>query len=260
MPSILGANTLSSGFNIDNSKIFTYELSSNPFLKTPQIPTNSRSGNISRRRDKQSVESIPLLNDIDSGSVEFLICFWKADLSNFLNSNINIRKFKLDHLESKYISEAKRLLPDKNYIGFSLTQGNEYRKKSWSVNNFITLANKINEKNLVPVFFIEKKEIRLINEIKLSLPNALFPEHQSKISCPALVTALSSRLSKAVTIDNGIMHMISLANIPMIVLFGPTDPKKFTPKIDNIKVIDSKEIYKSKNINNITVHDVFKVI
>ncbi len=182
------------------------------------------------------------------------------NLSNFLNSNINIRKFKLDHLESKYISEAKRLLPDKNYIGFSLTQGNEYRKKSWSVNNFITLANKINEKNLVPVFFIEKKEIRLINEIKLSLPNALFPEHQSKISCPALVTALSSRLSKAVTIDNGIMHMISLANIPMIVLFGPTDPKKFTPKIDNIKVIDSKEIYKSKNINNITVHDVFKVI
>ena len=54
--------------------------------------------------------------------------------------------------------------------------------------------------------------------------------------------------------------MMSLANIPMIVLFGPTDARKFAPEIDNIKIIDSKELYKSKNINKITVYDVFKII
>ena len=46
------------------------------------------------------------------------------------------------------------------------------------------------------------------------------------------------------------MHMMSLADIPMIVLFGPTNSKKFAPKSDQVKIIDSKkkelEILKSK--------------
>ena len=199
----------------------------------------------------------------------FTFCTKKAEyssgnhlenLSNFLNTNIGILKFSLKNLEEKYKSEAKRLLPDKNYIGFSLTQGNLYREKSWSINNFMDLATKIDEKNQVPVFFVKKEETELVNKIKSKLPNALFPEHHSNIACPALVTALASRLNLAISIDNGVMHMIGLANIPMIVLFGPTDSEKFAPKIDSIQILDSKIMYKSKNINTITVHDVFKLI
>ena len=54
--------------------------------------------------------------------------------------------------------------------------------------------------------------------------------------------------------------MMGLANIPMIVLFGPTDSKKFAPKINSIQILDSKTMYKSNDINKITVHDVFKLI
>ena len=182
------------------------------------------------------------------------------NLSSFLNTNIKISKFNVSNLEEKFISEARRLLPDNNYIGFSLTQGNVYRKKSWSIDNFITLGSKILEKNKVPVFFIEKEKSEIINKIKSELPQALFPELHSNISCPALVTALSARLNLAVSIDNGIMHMMSLANIPMIVLFGPTNSEKFAPKNGAIKVLDSKKIYKSNDINSITIHDVFKLI
>ena len=204
-----------------------------------------------------------------SSTYGFKFCTKKAEysskdhlenLSNFLNTNIKILKFNLKDLEEKYKAEAKRLLPDNNYIGFSLTQGNLYREKSWSINKFMDLATKIVELNKIPVFFIEKKEIELIEEIRSKIPKALFPEYHSNISCPALVSALASRLSLAISIDNGVMHMLSLANIPMIVLFGPTDSDKFAPKIDKIKVIDSKKIYKSKNINTITVHDVYKLI
>ena len=38
--------------------------------------------------------------------------------------------------------KQKKLLPGSNYIGFSITQGNEYRKKSWPLENFIILAKK----------------------------------------------------------------------------------------------------------------------
>ena len=37
--------------------------------------------------------------------------------------------FKLNKLPKEILLEAKRLLPNSNYIGFSITQGNEYRKK-----------------------------------------------------------------------------------------------------------------------------------
>ena len=204
-----------------------------------------------------------------SSTYGFRFCTKKAEysfgehlknLSNFLNTNIGISKFNLVNLDEKYKSEAKRLLPDKNYIGFSLTQGNVYREKSWSINNFMDLATKIDEKSQVPVFFIEKEETELVNQIKSKLPNALFPEHYSNISCPALVTALTSRLNLAISIDNGVMHMMGLANIPMIVLFGPTDSEKFAPKISSIQILDSKKMYKSKDINSISVHDVFKLI
>ena len=80
------------------------------------------------------------------------------------------------------------------------------------------------------------------------------------MSCPALVTAMATRLDKAVSIDNGVMHMIGLANIPMIVLFGPTNSEKFAPKIENIDILDSKILNKSDDIETIREEDVLKFI
>ncbi len=122
------------------------------------------------------------------------------------------------------------------------------------------MANRIISKNKVPVFFIEKNNIDLIEKIKNQVPSAKFPEFNSKISCPALVTALASRLSNAVSIDNGIMHMIALANTPMIVLFGPTSSQKFAPKNKFTKILDSKIIHKTKDINSIEVDEVLSLI
>ena len=152
------------------------------------------------------------------------------------------------------------MLPNSNYVGFSITQGNVYRKKSWSIYKFTALANKILSKKKMPVFFIEKDKIELIEKIKNQVPSAIFPEQNSKLACPALVTALASRLNTAVSIDNGIMHMMSLANIPMIVLFGPTNSEKFAPKNKFTKILDSKKIYKTKDINSIEVDEVLSLI
>ena len=158
------------------------------------------------------------------------------------------------------INEAKRLLPKSNYIGFSITQGNEYRKKSWSIYKFISLANKSLIKNKTPVFFIEKNQEHIIDKIKNQVPSALFPETNSEVSCPALVTALSSRLDQAVSIDNGVMHMMSLADIPMVVLFGPTSSDKFAPKNNYTKILDSKKIHNTADIESITVDEVYDLI
>jgi ADP-heptose:LPS heptosyltransferase len=53
---------------------------------------------------------------------------------------------------------------------------------------------------------------------------------------------------------------MGLAKIPMIVLFGPTNSEKFAPKNNYVKILDSKIMYKTKNINSITVDDVYDLI
>jgi len=213
-------------------------------------------------------------NKFYSSTFNFKFCSEKKDYQPTKFENINILKnielltknkipqikFNLNLIDLKYFQEAKRLLPDNNYIGFSMTQGNVYRKKSWPIDKFLNIASLVSKKNKKPVFFVEKSNQELIHKIKNNINNALFPEMESSLLGPPLVTALSSRLEKAISIDNGIMHMMSLAEIPMIVLFGPTNSKKFSPKLKNIEILDSKNLYQSDDITKITEDDVMRVL
>ncbi len=182
------------------------------------------------------------------------------NVGKLVNDEINLCHYDINKINKKYFEEAKRLLPDNKYIGLSLTQGNIYRKKSWSIKNFINLSKSLVEKGFKPVFFIKKDNKDLINKIKSENRSAIFPELNTELDCPALITALSTRLDKAISIDNGLMHMIALADIPMIVLFGPTNSEKFAPKIKNIDILDSKVIYNSDDIETINEDDVLKLI
>ena len=197
-------------------------------------------------------------NDYSSSKYEIKNTIF--NLEKLLKIKIQHKKYDINTIDNFFFDEAKKLLPEKNYIGFSITQGNKYRKKSWPLESFINVAKKISKENKKPVFFIEKNNTELINKIKKELDNALFPELESALFGPPLISALSTRLDKAISIDNGIMHMIGLANIPMVVLFGPTNSKKFSPKIDQIDILDSKLIYNTDDISKITEDDVLNLI
>ena len=175
-----------------------------------------------------------------------------------LNKKILLDEFDIDKIDETFFVEAKRLLPNNNYIGLSITQGNVYRKKEWPLKNIVKLCSKIVENNKIPVFFIEKKNKDLKEKISNFVPQAEFPEHKSNLSSPALVTCLGKRLDFVITIDNGIMHMLALAKVPMISLFGPTNSQKFAPKYKKSIVLDSKKIYSTKSIEAISVEDVLK--
>jgi len=224
------------------------------------LQTKFRNSLILKRIPHYNFYSITFKNLFSSKKVNYKSKNHIENLSIFLDDKIRNIKFNINKLPKNLINEAKKLLPKSNYIGFSITQGNEYRKKSWSIYKFITLANKCLIKNKIPVFFIEKNQEQIIEKIKNQVPSALFPEIKSEISCPALVTALASRLDQAVTIDNGVMHMMGLAEIPMIVLFGPTNSEKFAPKNNYVKILDSKKIYNTSDIDSISVDEVYNLI
>ena len=54
--------------------------------------------------------------------------------------------------------------------------------------------------------------------------------------------------------------MVGLANNPMIVLFGPTDSDKFSPKYSNVKILDSNKMYNTKDISKISEKDVLELL
>ena len=224
------------------------------------LQTKFRNSLILKRIPHYNFYSTTFNNLFSSKKVNYKSKNHIENLSIFLDDKIKNIKFNINKLPKSLINEAKKLLPKSNYVGFSITQGNEYRKKSWSIYKFITLANKCLIKNKVPVFFVEKNQEQIIDKIKNQVPSALFPEIKSEMSCPALVTALASRLDQAVTIDNGVMHMMGLAEIPMIVLFGPTNSQKFAPKNNYVKILDSKKIYNTSDINSISVDEVYDLI
>ena len=173
-----------------------------------------------------------------------------------LETNYQLNEYNINKIDKKFFIESEKLLPKNNYVGFSITQGNVYRKKEWPLNNIVEICNTLLQDNKIPVFFVERKNLELKNKIKKLIPVALFPEHETNLFSPALVTCLGKRLDFAISIDNGIMHMLSLSKVPMIVLFGPTDSEKFAPEYKNSIVLDSKKIYNTKNVSSITVDDV----
>ena len=237
-----------------------YTKSATKFDLIIDLQTKFRNSLILKRIPHNNFYSTTFNNLFSSKKVNYKSKNIIENLSVFLNERIKNIKFNINKLPKSFLAEAKKLLPKSNYVGFSITQGNIYRKKSWSIYKFISLANKCLIKNKIPVFFVEKNQEQIIEKIKNQVPSALFPEIKSEMSCPALVTALASRLDQAVTIDNGVMHMIGLAEIPMIVLFGPTNSEKFAPKNNYVKILDSKKIYNTSDIDSISVDEVYDLI
>ena len=181
-------------------------------------------------------------------------------INSALNAKCKIADYNIKNIDNKFIIESEKLLPKNNYVGFSITQGNVYRKKEWPLNNIVKICEKFKQNNKIPVFFIEKKNRDLKNKIQNLLPYSLFPEHESTLASPALVTCLAKRLNFAISIDNGVMHMMSLSKIPMVVLFGPTNSKKFAPDYYGAIILDSKKLHNTSDISTISVEDVLKVL
>ena len=179
-------------------------------------------------------------------------------INKMLNTNFKLIEYDINKIESKFNNEAKKLLPKKNYVGFSITQGNVYRKKEWDIDKIVDLCSFLKIKNKIPVFFIEKRNIELKNKISNLIPESIFPEHETDLASPALVTCLGKRLDFAISIDNGVMHMLSLSKVPMLVLFGPTNSEKFAPKYNNLLILDSKKIKSTSDISSISVDDVLQ--
>ena len=169
---------------------------------------------------------------------------------------------EMENIPQKYTEESAKLFrKDKKYIGFSITGGNQTRKKEFTMKTIKEVANYYSDKGYVPTFLIEKKYNNKISYIKENIKNAFFPEHlvEAKIKNPFLVMAIAKNLDSAISIDNGIMHMLGLAGTKTAVFFA-NNSAKFRPMNSNKLKVYSYLKGKNKKIEELTSNDVINFL
>ncbi|HZW37730.1 MAG TPA: glycosyltransferase family 9 protein [Ignavibacteriaceae bacterium] len=138
----------------------------------------------------------------------------------------------------------------KNELLIGLHPGAGKPQNRWSLNKYVELLDRINEK--YPVKFYITGSIKDLEEIdyikshsKLTLGifiNKQIPE----------VAALISKSDIFISNDTGIMHVAGTTNTPQISIFGPTNPFNWAPIGENKYFIRNSDL-----IDDVDIDDVF---
>jgi len=149
-------------------------------------------------------------------------------------------------------AEADRRLPARDtYVGLSPGAGGKH--KCWPLDNYIALGKQLIASGRTPVVFLGPAERDWEEPLRAALPGALFPLDAD--SSPLLTIALARRMRVVVANDGGAGHLMAAAEVPMISMWGPTDPSKATPITPRLTLIRAQD-FGGSAMSDIPVHAV----
>ncbi len=108
--------------------------------------------------------------------------------------------------------------------------------KRWPLESFGRLAQLAREAGLTPVVFIGPGEEALAATIS-SVAGQPVATVGPDLDVAGLLGALAAS-SVMISNDSGPMHLAALAGVPVVALFGPTDPRRTAPLITTRRVLD----------------------
>ena len=145
----------------------------------------------------------------------------------------------------------------------SICPGASVEKKCWPLKNYIEIAKYLYSKKLIPVFFLGPNELKNYEQLKKEAPFSIFPLQNKLIKTPTAEHTyfLSKQSLFGIANDSGCGHLLSISDIPMITLFGPTKASKFQPYNSKVNIpIEAFQFSNSTKIENIPVSVVKKTI
>ena len=107
------------------------------------------------------------------------------------------------------------------------------------------MGRELTAKGFAPVGLLGPGDADLEPALREDLPEAEFPLSQASDANlahePLLSMALARRCEAAVASDSGSGHILAASGVPLVSLFGPTDPDKFAPSADRLYVVRAQE-------------------
>ncbi len=161
---------------------------------------------------------------------------------------------------------SKNNISRNNYV--VLVPGATVDEKRWPAENFALLAEKISNKYQCGITAVGVNSERGIIDAIAELSSVPILNLAGRTDIAQLVAILSS--AKAViSNDTGSAHIAAALNVPMVLIFGFTNPKRVGPyaKPDSVAAVDgdkrSNEVESTNplhNIKNVSVESVFELL
>ncbi len=131
---------------------------------------------------------------------------------------------------------AALLPPGPRYVAQVVGAGG--RHKAWPMEHHIALADALAASGCVPVMILGPEEAALAPALAARLPMARLPLQAAGAAFGVdLTIALGARCAAAVAADCGGGHMMAAGGVPLVSLFGPTDPAKFAPWGGQVQIL-----------------------
>lgn len=159
------------------------------------------------------------------------------------------KESKIQNLLRQYnITEDQRVI--------AMHPGSGRKNKQWAPNNFAKLARQLIDWRCRIVLVGGKEETALCENIKNDISSLKAINFAGALSLEE-TAALIKESEILISNDSGIMHLATAVNIPVIALFGHTEPSHIGPYSNHHM---TKVIKKSNNVSDIEVKDVIHVI
>ena len=146
--------------------------------------------------------------------------------------------------------EALRQLPDgPAYVG--IAPGSRQSNKNWPIERYRGVALDLVEKEVTPVFLLGPKETHVVAKLG-SIPGAVVLMADAGPLGPGealdRLIARGQRLSALLANDNGVGHLLGASGVPVVSLFGPTDPRRWAPVAPANVVLEARSFGGGRDI------------
>lgn len=138
---------------------------------------------------------------------------------------------------------ARRLLPDGPvYVG--IAPGSRQADKNWPVSRFGEVAAALAARGLTPVVFLGPQEQAAADAIEAAARSAVVIRADPAVSAAEgldRLVAQAQRLAVLLANDNGVGHLMGAAGTPVVSLFGPTDPARWSPVAPANRIVSARD-------------------
>jgi ADP-heptose:LPS heptosyltransferase len=157
---------------------------------------------------------------------------------------------------------AARLLPEgPTYVG--VAPGSRQANKNWPLARFCEAARGLIARGATPVFLLGPMEGDVAAEIESAAPGVLILKAEAAAAPGEALDRLiaqGQRFAALLANDNGVGHLLGASGVPVVSLFGPTDPARWRPVAPANRVLRAQDFGGGEEIGAIPAEPVVEAV
>lgn len=144
------------------------------------------------------------------------------------------------------VAAAARAVVPADRVCVGLAPGAGGRHKCWPLERFIEVARGQEAAGRQPVFLLGPAESAWVEDLRAAVPGALFPLQDAGLVgarglTPFVTIAVCRAMGVTVCNDAGVGHLAAASGAPVVLLYGPTSPRKFAPLSSRRRIVQAQD-------------------